>query len=60
MGCECKVMVVKCTLAKWSWQYANEKGPLWIDVMKGKFGEEEGGWSSCVPREGFGWGYGKH
>ena len=28
---------------KWSWRYATKKGTLWIDVIKGKFGEEEGG-----------------
>ena len=29
---------------------------LWVQVIKGKHGEEEGGWSSCIPREGYGVG----
>ena len=29
---------------------------LWVQVIKGKYGEEEGGWSSCIPREGYGVG----
>ena len=56
----------KALLCKWSWQYANEKGAWWIEVIRRKYGEEEGGWVSCNPREGFGvglwkslrkWGY---
>ena len=51
---------------KWSWRLANEKGAWWIEVIRGKYGVEEGGWVSCNPREGFGvglwktlrkWGY---
>ena len=33
----------KVLLAKWSWQFANEKGALWNDVVRVKFGEQEGG-----------------
>ena len=32
----------KALLCKWSWRYANEKGALWVEVIKGKYGEEEG------------------
>ena len=44
----------KVLLCKWSWRFSNEKGALWIEVIKGKYGEEEGGWNSCIPREGYG------
>ena len=44
----------KALHCKWSWCYASESGALWHDVIKGKYGEEEGGWSTCVVREGYG------
>ena len=30
----------KTLLCGWSWRYANEKGALWVEVIKGKYGEE--------------------
>ena len=56
----------KALRCKWSWLYANEKGAWWIEVIRGKYGEEEWGWVSCNPGEGVGvglwktlrkWGY---
>ena len=41
---------------KRSWSFAIEKGAFWIDVIKGKYGEEERGWSSFVARESYGVG----
>ena len=45
----------KDLLCKWNCDNANNKGVLWIDVIRGKYGEEEGRWCSSIPREGFGW-----
>ncbi|RVW35544.1 DDT domain-containing protein DDR4 [Vitis vinifera] len=36
----------KALLCKWSWCFANERGALWNQVIRGKFGEERGGWCS--------------
>ena len=33
----------KALYCKWIWRFANKKGVLWIDVIKAKYGEEEGG-----------------
>ena len=33
----------KALLCKWSWRFANEKGALWIEVIKGKYGGRGGG-----------------
>ena len=43
----------KAFLCKWNCLHANERGEFWREVIKGKYGEEEGGWSSCVVRDGF-------
>lgn len=40
----------KALLSKWSRHYANERGVWWVDVIKGKYGEEDGGWFSCITR----------
>lgn len=31
----------KVLLCQWGWRLANEKGPFWIDVKKGKYGEKD-------------------
>ena len=49
----------KNLLCKWSWRFTNEKGALWNDVIREKYGPEEGGYLSCVVRVGHGVGYGK-
>ncbi|RVX18485.1 hypothetical protein CK203_006665 [Vitis vinifera] len=39
-----------------SWRFANERGVLWNQVIRGKYGEEQGGWCSWDVREGYGVG----
>ena len=46
----------KALLSKWSWRYAREKEAWWVEVIRRKYGEEEGGWSSRFPRESYGVG----
>ena len=43
-------------LGKWSWRFANERKVLWNQVIRRKYGEERGGWSSCEAREAYGVG----
>ena len=43
-------------LCKWSWHFAVEGEALWRQVICAKYGEEEGGWRSCVVRGSFGVG----
>ena len=46
----------KALLCKWSWRFAVEREALWRQVICAKYGEEEGGWRSCVVRGSFGVG----
>ena len=46
----------KALLSKWSWRYAREKEAWWVDVIRRKYGEEEGGWFYRSPRESYGVG----
>ena len=46
----------KALLRKWSWWYAREKEAWWVEVIRRKYGEEEGGWFSRSPRESYGVG----
>ena len=46
----------KALLNKWSWRYAREKEAWWVEVIRRKYGEEEGRWFSCFPRESYGVG----
>ena len=46
----------KALLGKWAWCFANEKKALWNQVIRRKYGEERGGWSSCEAREAYGVG----
>ena len=46
----------KALIIKWSWWYASEKEAWWVEVIKRKYGEEEGRWSSHFPRENYGVG----
>ena len=43
-------------LSEWSWRYAREKDAWSVEVIRRKYGEEEGGWSSCFPRKSYGVG----
>ena len=46
----------RALLGKWVWCFANERKALWNQVIKGKYGEERGGWRSCESREAHGFG----
>ena len=46
----------KALLCKWSWLFANKKGALWNQVIRGIYGEEQGRWCSRDVREGYGVG----
>ncbi|RVW70862.1 putative ribonuclease H protein [Vitis vinifera] len=46
----------RALLSKWSWRFANERKALWNQVIRRKYGEERGGWSSCEAREAYGVG----
>ena len=56
LGVKCLSILNKAFLSKWNWRFAIEKGPLWNCVIRGKYGEEEGGWCTKEMREGFGVG----
>ena len=43
-------------LCKWCWRFANERDSLWRKVIRSKFGEGFGGWSSGDINGGFGVG----
>lgn len=49
----------KVLLCKWCWRYASDRDSLWKKVIKGKYGEEEGGWRSCKVRNPFAVGFWK-
>ncbi|RVX12604.1 Transposon TX1 uncharacterized 149 kDa protein [Vitis vinifera] len=40
----------KALLCKWSWRFAMEREAFWNKVIRGKYGEEQGGWSSKEAR----------
>ena len=46
----------KAFLGEWAWRFANEKKALWSQVIRRKYGEEIGGWTSCEIREAYGVG----
>ena len=43
-------------LGKWLWRFPLERKSFWRKVIVGKFGEEEGGWTTRVVRESYGMG----
>ena len=43
-------------LSKWNWRYANEREPLWKQVISQKYGEEDRGWRSREVSERYGVG----
>ena len=43
-------------MCKWCWRFANERDSLWRKVIRSKFGEDYGGWSSGDINGGFGVG----
>ena len=56
MGVKSLATLNKAFLRKWSWRFANEREAFWNQVIRGKYGEERGEWSSCKAREGYGVG----
>ena len=46
----------KALMRKWCWRFANERESLWRKVIRSKFGEDYGGWSSGDIKGGFGVG----
>ena len=46
----------KALMCKWCWRFANERDSLWRKVIRSKFGEDYGGWSSGEIKGGFGVG----
>ncbi|RVW15066.1 putative ribonuclease H protein [Vitis vinifera] len=46
----------RALLGKWVWRFENERKVLWNQVIRGKYGEERGGWRSCESREAYGFG----
>ena len=53
---KCLSTLKKAFLCKWNWRFANERGAFWNQVIRGKFGEEQGGWCSKEVRGGYGVG----
>ena len=56
LGVKSLAILNKALLGKWSWCFANEREAFWNKVIRGKYGEERGGWCSCDVREGYGVG----
>ncbi|RVW66702.1 Origin of replication complex subunit 2 [Vitis vinifera] len=56
LGVRSLVLLNKALLCKWSWRFAVEREALWRQVISAKYGEEEGGWRSCVVRGSYGVG----
>ena len=59
LGVKCLSNLSKALLCKWNWRFANEREALWDQVIRGKYGEERGGWCSREVREVHGVGFGK-
>ena len=43
----------KSLLGKWNWRLAAEDNPPWKNLIKLKYGLEEGGWFSAEPKGSF-------
>ena len=56
LGVRSLALLNKALLCKWSWRFAVEREALWRQVISAKYGEEEGGWRSCVVRGSYGVG----
>ena len=56
LGVRNLALLNKAFLYKWSWRFTVEREALWRQVIRAKYGEEEGGWRSCVVRGSFGVG----
>ena len=58
LGVKCLSFLNKALLATWNWGFANEREALWNKVIRGKYGEDRGGWCSREVREAHGMGEG--
>ena len=56
LGVKSLSLLNKTLLAKWNWRFANEREALWNQVIRGKYGEDRGGWCSREVREAHGMG----
>ena len=57
-GLEVKSLTLlnKALLGKWTWRFATKREAFWNQVIRGKYGEDWGGWCSREVRECFGVG----
>ena len=53
---KCLSILNKALLSEWNWRFANEREALWNQVIRRKYGEDRGGWSSQEVREAHGVG----
>ncbi|RVW64332.1 putative ribonuclease H protein [Vitis vinifera] len=44
LGIKCLAILNKVLLSKRNWRFANEREALWNQVIRGKYGEDRGGW----------------
>ena len=56
LGVKCLSNLNKALLCKWNWRFANKRETLWNQVIRGKYGEDRGGWCSREMREAHGMG----
>lgn len=56
LGVKCLSSLNKAFLCKWNWRFANERGALWNQVIRAKYGEKQRGWCSKEERGGYGMG----
>ncbi|RVX11415.1 LINE-1 reverse transcriptase-like [Vitis vinifera] len=56
LGIKCLSILNKVLLSKWNWRFANEREALWNQVIRGKYGEDRGGWCTREVREVHGMG----
>ncbi|CBI31907.3 unnamed protein product, partial [Vitis vinifera] len=54
LGVKSLSILNKTLLCKWSWRFAIEREAFWNQVIRGKYGEEQGGWSSKEAKGGGG------
>ena len=56
LGVKCLSTLNKALLSKWNRRFANKRDVLWNQVIRRKYGEDRGGWSSREVREAHGVG----
>ncbi|RVW52909.1 hypothetical protein CK203_110630 [Vitis vinifera] len=58
LGVKCLSILNKALLCKWNWRFAIEREAFWNQVIRRKYGEEQGGWCSKEAKGGMVWGCG--